>query len=59
MSLFTTLHRYAADYRERRRRMRTYLEIADLSPEIQKDIGWRQAPRPHEPLPGRLRHIGR
>lgn len=59
MSLFTTLHRLAADYRERRRRMRTYLEIADLAPEIQKDIGWRQAPRPYETQLDRLRHIGR
>lgn len=56
MSLFATLHRYAVDYRQRRRRMRTYLEIASLAPEIQKDIGWRQPRHPHEPP---LRHIGR
>lgn len=55
MSLFTTLHRLAADYRERRRRLRSYLEIASLSPEIQKDIGWRQAPHPDEPQPVRPR----
>jgi hypothetical protein len=55
MSLFATLHRFAADYRERRRRLRTYLEIASLAPEIQKDIGWRQHPQSYEPL---RRHRG-
>ena len=40
MSFLSALTRYAADYRARRRRMNTYLEIASLPLEIQKDIGW-------------------
>lgn len=56
MSLFRTLHRFAADYRERRRRLRTYLEITSLAPEIQKDIGWRQHPQPYEPPSRRRAH---
>lgn len=40
MSFLDSLRRYAEDYRARRRRMRSYLEIASLPREIQKDIGW-------------------
>lgn len=54
MSILSSLSRYAADYRERRRRMRTYMEIANLPVEIQKDIGWGQLDAPHERA---LRHL--
>ena len=40
MSMLSRLTNYAADYQARRRRMRTYLQIAELPPEIRKDIGW-------------------
>ena len=40
MSILTRLSRYAADYRARRLRARTYLAISALPLEIQKDIGW-------------------
>jgi hypothetical protein len=40
MSLFGSIARMASDYRTRRRRMHTYLELLSLPPEIQKDIGW-------------------
>lgn len=40
MSILTTISRLASDYRARRRRLETYLEITALPPEIRKDIGW-------------------
>ncbi|MEO3385590.1 hypothetical protein [Mesorhizobium sp. CAU 1741] len=40
MSILHSIVRYTVDYRTRRRRMNTYLEIASLPLEIQKDIGW-------------------
>ena len=40
MSILNTFRSYVADQRARRRRLRTYLEIASLPREIQKDIGW-------------------
>lgn len=40
MSIFSTISRLAIDYRARRRRLASYMEIAGLSPDIQKDIGW-------------------
>jgi len=40
MSLFGSIARFASDYRTRRRRMHTYLELLSLPPEIRKDIGW-------------------
>lgn len=40
MSVLSTITRYAADYRARRRRMRTYMHLTSLPLEIQKDIGW-------------------
>lgn len=40
MSILTTISRAAADYRARRRRLQTYLELSSLPLEIQKDIGW-------------------
>ncbi|MBX9450969.1 MAG: hypothetical protein ACT6RL_20225 [Neoaquamicrobium sediminum] len=40
MSVFASIARFASDYRTRRRRMHTYLELLSLPPEIQKDIGW-------------------
>lgn len=50
MSLFGSIARFASDYRARRRRMSTYLELLSLPPEIQKDIGWRT----EEDLPRQL-----
>lgn len=43
MSVFSAIGRYAADYRARRRRFQTYLQISGLPREIQKDIGWPDA----------------
>ena len=43
MSILNRLSRYATDYRARRRRVRTYIEITSLPREIQKDIGWPDA----------------
>jgi hypothetical protein len=43
MSVFSSIGRYAADYRARRRRLQTYLQISALPREIQKDIGWPDA----------------
>ena len=43
MSILSTLTRLASDYRARRRRLGTYLEIAALPHELQKDIGWPDA----------------
>lgn len=40
MTIMRTIGRLAADYRARRRRLSTYLEISSLPLEIQKDIGW-------------------
>ncbi len=40
MSILDSIVRYAVDYRARRRRMTSYLEITALPIEIQKDIGW-------------------
>jgi hypothetical protein len=40
MSVFGRIAHYAADYRARRRRMRTYLQLISLPEDIQKDIGW-------------------
>ena len=40
MSIFSTISRFAIDYRARRRRLAAYMEITGLPPEIQKDIGW-------------------
>ncbi len=40
MLFLDAITRYTADYRARRRRMRTYLAISSLPLEIQKDIGW-------------------
>ena len=53
MSIVNSISRYAADYRARRRRLRTYLEISSLPREIQKDIGWPDANRD---FAGRNRH---
>lgn len=54
MSIMRTIGRLAADYRARRRRLATYLEISSLPLDIQKDIGWpdstterREPQRPH------------
>lgn len=43
MSIFDSIARYAVDYRARRRRMASYLEISALPIEIQKDIGWTES----------------
>lgn len=43
MTFLHALTRAAADYRARRRRLATYLEISSLPHEIQKDIGWPDA----------------
>lgn len=40
MSILNTISRLASDYRARRRRLATYLEISNLPRSIQKDIGW-------------------
>lgn len=40
MSMFSAIGRYASDYRARRRRLQTYMQISALPREIQKDIGW-------------------
>ena len=40
MTILSTISRLAADYRARRRRLATYLEISSLPVELQKDIGW-------------------
>lgn len=40
MSILSLLSRYTRDFRARRRRMRTYMQIADLPAQIRKDIGW-------------------
>ncbi|MEO4000046.1 hypothetical protein [Mesorhizobium sp. CAU 1732] len=40
MTIFSTLSQIASEYRARRRRLSTYLEISSLPREIQKDIGW-------------------
>lgn len=64
MSLFGSIARFASDYRTRRRRMHTYLELLSLPPEIQKDIGWpteedmprrlNRRARTHQPIERRL-----
>jgi len=59
MSILSAFTRYASDYRQRRRRMRTYMEIASLPAEIQKDIGWGQADAPHERMLRHLKQLGR
>lgn len=59
MPILSTLSRYAADYLERRQRMRTYLEIASLPAEIQKDIGWSRTTQPHERVLRHLTQLGR
>ena len=43
MSILNTISRLASDYRARRRRLATYLEISSLPHDIQKDIGWPDA----------------
>lgn len=43
MSILNRLSRYATDYRARRLRARTYIEVTSLPREIQKDIGWPDA----------------
>lgn len=48
MSILSALSRYAGDYRERRRRLRTYMHIAGLPPEIRKDIGWTERDQPRD-----------
>lgn len=40
MNVLRTLGRLASQYRARRRRLGTLSEIAGLSPEMRKDIGW-------------------
>ena len=40
MSILHTLGRLASQYRAHRLRLSTYAEIANLPPEIRKDIGW-------------------
>jgi len=40
MSILTTITRLASDYRARRRRLATYIEISNLPHDLQKDIGW-------------------
>jgi hypothetical protein len=40
MSILSRISRLASDYRARRRRLATYLEISSLPHDIQKDIGW-------------------
>lgn len=40
MSIMRTIDSIARQYRARRRRLATYLEISSLPLEIQKDIGW-------------------
>ena len=56
MSFLDAIARYAADYRARRRRMRTYLAISSLPLEIQKDIGWSDDFEENEPPARRRRH---
>ena len=53
MSIFNTITRLAFDYRARRRRLATYMEISNLPPGIRKDIGW---PDPGAEQRGRMRH---
>ena len=43
MLILSTIMRLASDYRARRRRLHTYLEVSNLPREIQKDIGWPDA----------------
>ena len=43
MPILATISRLAADYRARRRRLATSLEISNLPRNIQKDIGWPDA----------------
>ena len=49
MTVLETLGRIASRYRAHRRRLGTLGEIARLSPEIRKDVGWpaegREGPR--------------
>jgi hypothetical protein len=52
MSILNTISRAAAEYRARRRRLNTYLEISSLPLDIQKDIGWPDAYRRARRLPG-------
>lgn len=40
MTILSTLFGFTAGYRERRRRLRTYMTVASLPAEIRKDIGW-------------------
>lgn len=56
MSILSTLTRLASDYRARRRRLGTYLEIAALPHELQKDIGWPDAMADED---GPRRHVAR
>ena len=56
MSIFNTITRFAFDYRARRRRIATYMEISNLPPAIRKDIGWPEpGAEPHGPLRTRRR----
>lgn len=43
MSILSTLERIAHQYREHRNRVQTERAIAQLSPDIRKDIGWPDA----------------
>lgn len=53
MSILSTIARLASDYRLRRRRLATYIEVSKLPLDIQKDIGW---PDPVEERREPLRH---
>lgn len=43
MSILAAINRFANDYRARRRRLGTYLQVTALPLELQKDIGWPDA----------------
>lgn len=40
MSILGRLSQYARNYKDRRERMWTYLQVSSLPHEMQKDIGW-------------------
>ena len=59
MSILSRLSRYAEDYRARRQRMRTYMEIANLPAEIRKDIGWTNSSDARDRTVRHLQQLGR
>ena len=58
MSIMRTIDSIARDYRARRRRLATYLEISSLPLEIQKDIGWPDFTDGREELARPRRRVG-